>query len=359
MIDLDNTQVYKRYDPQDMLVHIHNIPELCSQAWQMAATFGLPKDYIHIEKIVVLGMGGSAIGSDLVASLTTAEAGIPIFIHRDYDLPAFVDDKTLLIASSYSGMTEETLSAFKQALNMKSRKLVITTNGKLKELAQEKDIPVFIFNYKAQPRAALPFSFLPILNFIQRLGFISDKSADVIDMINVLGKLSHNINETIPLVQNRAKQLARQLYGKLAVIYGAGITVEVAHRWKTQLNENSKAWAFHEAFPELNHNAVVGYQFPLKLAANIVVIMLQSNHLPPPIIRRYRITSEILKKANISFHLMDGLGENLLAQMMSLVLFGDYVSYYLAILNKTDPTPVETIDFLKGELDKDKKTVGQ
>ncbi|MCJ7769612.1 MAG: bifunctional phosphoglucose/phosphomannose isomerase, partial [Dehalococcoidales bacterium] len=108
MIDLDDLQVYKQYDPQGMLTHIYNVPELCRQAWQMAAAFDLPLDYSGVDKVVVLGMGGSAIGGDLVASLITAEAGIPIFIHRDYSLPAFIDNKTLVIASSYSGMTEET-----------------------------------------------------------------------------------------------------------------------------------------------------------------------------------------------------------------------------------------------------------
>jgi glucose/mannose-6-phosphate isomerase len=352
MINLDNPQVYKQYDPQDMLTHIHNVPELCRQAWQMATSFALPPDYSRINKVVVLGMGGSAIGGDLVASLVAAEANLPIFIQRSYDLPAFVDDETLIIASSYSGMTEETLSAFRQALNTNSKKLVITTGGKIKELAQEKGIPVFSFNYKAQPRAALPFSFLPILNFIQRLGFVNDKSADFSEMVDVLEQLSREINESIPFSRNRAKQLAQELYGKLAVIYGAGITTEVAHRWKTQINENSKAWSFHEAFSELNHNAVVGYQFPPELASKILVVMLQSSHLPPPILRRYRITSQILEKADVSFSLIEGSGKSPLAQIMNLVLFGDYVSYYLAILNKTDPTPVETIDFLKGELGK-------
>jgi len=352
MINLDNPQVYKQYDPQDMLTHIHNVPELCRQAWQMAAPFALPPDYSRINKVVVLGMGGSAIGGDLVASFVAAEANIPIFVQRGYDLPAFVDDETLIIASSYSGMTEETLSAFRQALNTNSKKLVITTGGKIKELAQEKSVPVFIFSYKAQPRAALPFSFLPILNFLQRLGFVSYKSADFSEMVDVLEQLSNEINESIPFSQNRAKQLAQELYGKLAVIYGAGITTEVAHRWKTQINENSKAWSFHEAFSELNHNAVVGYQFPPELASKIQVVMLQSSHLPPPILRRYRITSQILEKANVSFSLIEGSGKSPLAQIMNLVLFGDYVSYYLAILNKTDPTPVETIDFLKGELSK-------
>lgn len=352
MIDLDNPLVYKRYDSQNMLFHIQNIPELCNQAWQIATGFNLSPDYSGINKVVVLGMGGSAIGGDLVASLISTEASVPIFIHRDYDLPAFVDNQTLIIASSYSGMTEETLSAFKQALKTDSRKLVITTNGILKELAQKRGIPVLVFQYKTQPRAALPFSFLPILNFIHRMGFISDKSVDFSEMLNVLNKLIKKIHKTIPISQNKAKQLAIRLYGKITVIYGAGITREVARRWKTQINENSKAWAFYESFPELNHNAIVGFQFPPEPASNMLVIMLQSNNLTTSILHRYRITSQILKKANVNFNIIKGLGKSSLAQMMSLVLFGDYVSYYLAILNQTDPTPVDNIDFLKVELRK-------
>ncbi len=350
MLNLDDPQVYKKYDPEGMLSHIHELPQLCRKAWQMANAFNLPQDYSRTNKVVILGMGGSAIGGDLVASLISTEAKIPVLVRRDYNLPAFVDSKTLVIASSYSGMTEETLSTFNEALNTDSKKLVITTGGRLKDIAQERNIPVFTFAYKAQPRAALPFSFLPILNFVQRLGFIGDKSADVAEMIEAIEQLSQEINETAPIKQNQAKQLAQALHGKLAVIYGAGITAEVAHRWKTQLNENSKAWAFHEAFPELNHNAVVGYQFPLELVSNILVVMLRSNHLPKPILRRYQITAQLLDKAKVRYQLMDGLGKSQLAQMMSLVLLGDYASYFLAILNQTDPTPVKTIDFLKGKL---------
>jgi glucose/mannose-6-phosphate isomerase len=219
-------------------------------------------------------------------------------------------------------------------------------------MAGESHIPVFGFDYKAQPRAALPFSLLPILGFMQKLGFIGDKSADVAETVSVLEQLSRQIDETVPLKRNRAKQLAQQLYGHLVVVYGGGMLAEVAHRWKTQLNENSKAWAFYEVFSELNHNAVVGYQFPPELTSRIVVVMLRSTHLPQRIQLRYRITGQLLEQAGVGYRTADGQGKSALAQMMSLVLIGDYVSYYLAILNRIDPSPVETIDFLKGELAK-------
>ncbi len=316
----------------------------------MAMAFTLPQDYSQVNKVVVLGMGGSAIGGDLVASLISAEARTPVLVHRGYDLPAFVDSKTLVIASSYSGMTEETLSAFEQALKTEAKKLAITTGGRLRAMAQERNIPFFSFDYKAQPRAALAFSFLPILSFMQRLGFIGDKSADVAETVAVLKQLSQETNETVPVSRNQSKQLAQELFGKLIVIYGAGITAEVAHRWKTQFNENSKAWAGYEVFSELNHNAVVGYQFPPELASRIVVLMLRSSHLPQPILLRYQVTSQLLEQAKVQYRSVDGYGKSPLAQMMSLVLIGDYVSYYLAILNQTDPTPVKAIDFLKEQL---------
>jgi glucose/mannose-6-phosphate isomerase len=351
-INLDSPAVFKQYDSQDMLACLHEMPELCQRAWRMAMNFNLPEDYRKINKVVISGMGGSAIGGELVSSLVATEARIPIFISRDYSLPAFVDSETLFIASSYSGMTEETLSAFEQSLNTKAKKLAITTGGKLKAMAEERKVPVFSLDYKAQPRAALAFGFLPILGFVQKLGFLSDKSADVAETVRVLEELAKRINENAALSRNPAKQLAEKLYGRLIAIYGAGLVSAVANRWKTQLNENSKNWAFHEVFPELNHNAIVGYQFPAELASKAAVVLLRSSHLSKRIQLRYEVTCELLGKAKVDYQIVDGEGRSPLSQMMSLVLFGDYASYYLAILNKIDPTPVKNIAYLKEQLAK-------
>ena len=347
---LDDPQIFKRYDPQGMLGHLHNMPRLCQEAWQQAISFNLPRDYATVDKVVILGMGGSAIGGDLVASLALSEARLPILIRRDYELAGFTDDQTLVIASSYSGNTEETLAAFKQSLKTGAKKLVITSGGKLKNLAQEAGVPIFSFDYQAPPRAALPYSLMPILCFLQSLGFIGNKSEDVNETVAVLKQLSAQIDETVAESKNPAKELAKRLYNRLVVIYGAGVTAEVAHRWKTQINENSKAWAFYEVFPELNHNAIVGYQFPEELAASIMVVLLRSTLLPERIQLRYQITSQLLEKAGVNYQMVDGNGECPLSQLMSLVLFGDYVSYYLALLYRTNPSLVKAIDFLKGKL---------
>ncbi len=352
MINLDETQLYPQYDPDGMLARIHEMPWQCRQAWQTALDFPLPADYSQIDKVVILGMGGSAIGGDLVRSLVTAEARLPVIIHRDYGLPAFVDEKTLVIASSYSGNTEETLSAFEQALNLSCPKLAITTGGRLREMAELKNVPVTVFDYKAQPRAALGFSFLPVLGFLQRLGFINDTSADVAETARVLEELSGKIDESVPQSRNPAKQLAEKLYGNLVVVYGAGFLAEVAHRWKTQVNENGKAWAFYEVFPELNHNATVGYEFPRELADKIRVVFLGSPALNRRVQLRYQVTGELLDRSGIMHESVDSEGSSHLSQMMSLVLFGDYMSYYLALLYRVDPSPVKVIDYLKERLAK-------
>lgn len=350
MIDLDSPGIYKQLDTLGMLEHLHNFPEQCQRAWQNASKFKLPQDYTEITKAIILGMGGSAIGGDLISRLAFIENNLPVWVHREYDSPPFLDGSTLLIASSYSGNTEETLSSFDKSLKVPAKKLVLTTGGKLKELAGREGIPVLAIDYSAPPRAAFPHSFISLLGVFQKLRLLGDKSADFDEAIEVLNKLSTELGESIPLTLNPAKQLATQLFGHLVVIYGSGILSEVAARWKAQFNENSKSWASYDIFSELNHNAVVGYDFPSRIRESISVVLLHSSLLHPRISIRYRLTTEILAKAGINHEQVEARGKSPLAQMMSLILFGDYVSFYLAILNGVDPTAVAPIDYLKSRL---------
>lgn len=348
--NLDDVKIYPKLDPDGMLARIKELPMQCRQAWQAAMSLKLPADYSNVDKVVILGMGGSAIGGDLMRSLVTPEARVPVIIHRDYGLPACVDDRTLLIASSYSGNTEETLSGFEPALKAGAKKLVMTTGGKLQQMAEANQIPVFKIEYKAQPRAALGFSFIPVLGVMQKLGFIKDKTADINETVQVLETLSAKLDEKSPLSGNPAKQIARRLYGCLPVIYGAGIAAEAAHRWKTQINENSKAWAFYEVFPELNHNATVGFPLPAEIVKKLRVILLRSPLFNARIKLRYEVTCELLKQAGVQYEFVDGVGASPLSQMVSLVSVGDYASYYLAILYRVDPSPVKVISYLKDRL---------
>ncbi|MBA7559561.1 hypothetical protein ES708_01176 [subsurface metagenome] len=165
-----------------------------------------------------------------------------------------------------------------------------------------------------------------------------------------MDKLAGDVVETRPLASNPAKQLAARLWGHLAVIYGGEVLSEVARRWKNQLNENSKAWAFFELFPELNHNAAVGYDFPPEVKDRVFVVLLHSTLFSPRSRLHYEATAKLLTESAISYEVVEAVGETALAQVMSLVLFGDYVSLYLAMLNEIDPTPLAAVDFVKGYL---------
>ncbi|MCD6599361.1 MAG: bifunctional phosphoglucose/phosphomannose isomerase [Dehalococcoidia bacterium] len=350
MTGLDNLEIYRRYDPDGMLSDLHGLPGQCRQAWEKANRFALPSDFKDIDKLVICGMGASAIGGDLLRSLTFGLSKPLVFVNRGYDLPAFVDSKTLVIASSYSGNTEEILSAFTQTLDTRCKKLVITTGGKLGNLAQEKNVPTFTIDYHGQPRAALGYSFIPLIALLSKTGFLNNQSSGIEGMAQSLEALLHDVAENVATPLNPAKQLAGKLFGKLVVIYGAGILSAVAQRWKDQCNENSKTWAFYETLSELNHNAVVGYEFPKEVTGKAFILMLRCPSLHPRVLSRYQITSEILKKAAVGHEIVDSQGKEYLTQMMSLVFLGDWVSYYLAILNHTDPTPVKAIDYLKKRL---------
>ena len=347
MVDLDNASAYRQFDELGMLDHLHGFPEQCQKAWEKVQKFELPREYAKISNVVILGMGGSAIGGDIVRRLAMAESKLPVFVHRDYGLPAFVDENSLVIASSYSGNTEETLSAFTKSLGTRARKLAITSGGKLKHLAEQQDIPVFLIDYKAPPRAAFPHTFIPLAGIFQKLGLLGDKSADLHKAVDILKKLSRDLIEIRPLGSNPAKQLATRLQRHVAVIYGAEILSEVAQRWKGEFNENSKAWAFFESFPELNHNAVVGYEFPPEAKERLFVFMLRSSSLNSRNLLRYDVTGKLLAKAGIAHEFVEARGKSALAQVLSLVHLGDYASFYLSILNEVDPTSVDAIDFIK------------
>jgi len=217
----------------------------------------------------------------------------------------------------------------------------------LKHLAENEGISVFVVDYQAPPRAAFPHNFIPLVGIFHKLGLLRDKSADLQETVDILNKLSGDFMEIITLASNPAKQLAAKLWGHVAVIYGAEMLSEVAQRWKGEFNENSKAWAFFESFPELNHNAVVGYEFPLEAKEIMFVLMLRSSSLSPRNLLRYDVTAKLLTKAGIAYEFVEARGESALSQVLSLIFLGDYVSFYLSMLNEVDPTSTDAINFVK------------
>jgi glucose/mannose-6-phosphate isomerase len=185
---------------------------------------------------------------------------------------------------------------------------------------------------------------------MQKLGILTVKPPGMTETVATLRSLAAQINPKVPETENPAKQLARNLHRHLPVIYGSGITEGVARRWKGQINENAKGWAFYEVFPELNHNSSAGYRFPEELTSHLVVVMLGSPLHARPIKQRYKITSQLLKDAGVKCLQVELEGSDPLEQILSLVLLGDYASYYLAMLNQIDPTPVKAIEYLKEQL---------
>jgi glucose/mannose-6-phosphate isomerase len=347
MVNLDNLLVYGKIDQSQMIKHLKGFPELCQRSWEQAMGYDFGSDYSDINKVVVLGMGGSAMGGEIIADLVMTESKLPVWVHRDYELPRFVDDRTLIVVISYSGNTEETLSGFNKAMQISAKKIVMTSGGRLKALARSANVFTSPIDYAAPPRVAFPWMVGLLLGIFCKLGLLKKRTADVKSVMPLLKKLVTSLDVPVPLEQNRAKQLATELYGKIAVIYGAGVMSGVARRWKTQCNENGKNWSFFEVLPELLHNSVVGYPYPSALQKKISVVLLRSELLHPRILVQYDAVKKVLGETNVAHRVIDAEGDSGLAQILSLILLGDFASYYLAVLNEVDPTPVAVIDSVK------------
>ncbi len=351
MFQLDDLSTYPAFDPKAMQEKIKAMPAHLLDAWHIAQTSPLPEDYRQVKRLVVLGMGGSAIGADLLGGLMAEAGTIPLEVVRSYNLPHFIaGPDTLVIGSSKSGDTEETLSAFTQAQERGTRLLAISTGGKIAALAERSGIPAWRFTFDGQPRAGVGYSFALLLGLVCRLGFYPDAAADLQQTAALLEAMQRNLLPEVPTAENPAKQLAQALYGKIPAIFGAGFLEPVARRWKGQFNENAKQWGLWEEMPELNHNLVVGLANPQAAVDHVAVIFLRSAFDHPRVGTRWDVTAELIQNNRLALHHVYGEGETHLQHMLSLIHLGDYVSYYLAALNDADPTPVDNIAYLKKRL---------
>ncbi len=345
---LDNLEQIRELDKGGMFDLIYKFPDHCIEAINITKESISGLRFNNIMNVVITGMGGSAIGGDLVRMLTTERAQIPVIVNRDYKLPAFVDEKTLVIASSYSGNTEETLTAYDYAKTKKAKIIVITTGGKLKEKATQDEVPVITIPGGLPPRAALGFSLFPILVLFKEQGIGFGKKSDIETAVNLLKQVREKYCPQVPEKDNPAKALAGKLHGKLPLIYGtSNLTDIIAVRWKGQMNENAKHPAFYNAFPELNHNEIMGFEGDSKLLKTFEIIILRSPNESDRIKKRIDITTDILKEEVSGITEIWPEGESALEQMLYHIMFGDYVSAYLAILNNKDPKEIDFIDELK------------
>ncbi len=350
--DLDNELAMRSLDPQDMLGWVERFPEQVADAWDRADAIRLPESHRGKSKIVVLGMGGSAIGGDLLAALMAPEAPVPVHVVRGYDLPAWVDADTLVIASSYSGNTEETLSGFEQALARGAAVVALTTGGKLARLAQAKDVPVVLFPGGGQPRAAIGYSWILLLGIVQALGYYKVSAEARAEAAQVLDELNNAYGPKVPEAENPAKQYARLAYGRVVFTFGAEHLTPVARRWKTQFNENSKQWAAYDELPELNHNTIVGTRAPADLKDHVLIFSLESPTQHPRIRARWDITAEIFQRSGLPHVRLEAPGDERFTQMLGLIHLGDFVTVYLAFLNGRDPSEIDNINYLKAALAK-------
>jgi glucose/mannose-6-phosphate isomerase len=347
---IESVERIRTADPEDMLGRIKELPKQIQGAWQVTRAAQLPPAYGDVRNITVVGMGGSAIGGDLAAALLADELKIPMSVHRDYGLPAFIGRDSLVIASSYSGNTEETLSAFDEARKRGAKVLALTTGGALATQARAANYPVVTFSYKARPRATLGYSLGLVLGSLARLGLIRDLSADIDAAVADLAKLEERVHEGART--NDAKKLAIELYGRIVFAYGAGVMGVMARRVKGQWNENAKNWSAYDVMSELNHNAVVGFPNPQIAREAITVLLLRSDRDNPRHKIRFDVTRELLDRASIQHKSLQFGGTNLLSEVLQMTLFTDYVSFYVALLNGADPSPNTAIDYLKDRLAK-------
>ena len=352
MPSLDQFQSLPKMDPAGMLQNVMDVPFHCQDARYRVLSRPPRLKAKNIRSVVLSGLGGSAIGGDILRTMVWKSADFSMTVNRHYELPGWVGKDSLVVCSSYSGNTEETLSVFRQALAKKVPILVISSGGELLSQARKKKLPYCEVPGGLPPRAALGYSFVTLLTALECLKFLPSHEADFQETLGLLVEMSQRYGMMVPSKKNYAKQLAQFLHGRLPLLYaGQDHLDSVAVRWKCQFNENSKLVAIANVVPEMNHNEVLGFSYPEALSNKMAVILLrhpQADH--PQIRRRFEILKGILKSKTAGVREVKAEGKSLLAQMMSAIYLGDFVSVYLAYLRGIDPTPIDLIDQFKKQL---------
>ena len=337
-----------KLDQNDMFALLRLYPKEINKARNLGESFELKDKFDELNEIIVIGMGGSAIGGDLLRCYLKDLCGIPVLVTRSYTLPKFVDHKTLVFACSFSGQTEETLNAVRALEDTGARVVCITSGGELASIACERDYSLVIVPNSRQPRTALCYLFLPMIVALDRLGLIPNQASAFDETEQVVAGLVRRCVTD----DNLSKQLAHKLYQRMPLIYTSDTIEAVATRWKCQFSENSQILAYSNVLPEMNHNEIVGWDPSTVILDKIHVVLLRDRRELPRIKRRFEITKNISQKYTSALSEVYSEGTSLLARMFSLIVFGDFCSFYLAILNGVNPNAVKNIDFLKRELDK-------
>jgi len=349
---LDNSTKFHQIDTENMLAEIDGLPRQLANAYSNSSHYDL-KNLKKPDIILVAGMGGSAIGADLLSTYCLPFCSVPIISLREYTLPEWaLKQNTLVVASSHSGNTEETLSVFDLALKAGLPILTIATGGEISKKAKESAIPIWEFEHHGQPRAAVGFSFGILLALLERLDLIPAQQQLVEQTVNEIEKKQENYKADVPIVKNPVKRLAGQAVGRLVSVFGSDHLAPVARRWKTQINELAKAWAQFEFLPEADHNTLAGVENDESILEKTMVLFLKGEHAHPRNLLRADLTKQEMMVAGLAVDSIDFKGISRLAEMWDAILFGDYFAYYLALAYDANPTPIEALSNLKRNMKK-------
>ena len=340
-----------KLDTSNMLDLILQFPNQVRNALEIGKTAKIYRPDSSIRNVLIVGMGGSAIGGNLLRDLLTASGTLPCEVVRDYALPNWADSKTLVALCSYSGNTEETLSAHQSAISRGCPSIICTSGGKLEDRARENGHPVIRIPGGQPPRSALGYLFFPFLQTFLDWNWIKPEFLDLHELFSMLEEVSSENNPNNS-EKTQAIDIAEFCLNRIPVIYSSPQLQTVALRWKGQICENSKSLAYHNVIPEMNHNEVMGWQRvkEMKLNEEIAVIFLRDkdDHLRTK--KRMDITKELIGQTDTPTLDLNTRGNSLLARIFSLIYLGDFVSYNLALRNSQDPTAIKNIEYLKSVL---------
>jgi glucose/mannose-6-phosphate isomerase len=346
--NLGNLLEVQKIDKSNMLSFCVNASKHYEEAAHLAKAISI--DYPKPETIIVAGMGGSAIGGELLKDWARNKIAVPIEVCREYSLPEYADKSTLVFVVSYSGETEESLSAFLDAVKRRCMIICISSGGALQEFAEKLNIPHLLVPLGMAPRASLPYLFMPLLILLEKIGLVSQVASEISETVKVLKNVVDSNSPEKSLKENSSKKLASKICETMPFVYGFGIYRAVAQRLKTQFNENSKVPAKWEFFPELNHNEIVGWEAANGLAKHFSTIFIRDADETEPMRQRIETTKKLISKKLMKILEIRSIGKSELAKMSSVICIGDFTSVYLAIMRGIDPTPVKTIALLKKKM---------
>lgn len=349
-VNLDDVAALRALDPQDMMGLTLDFPEQCERAIRIARQATIAPPETRPRNVVVTGLGGSAIGGDMLRVLMESQGDVPCAVNRDYHLPAYAGPETLVIAASYSGNTEETLSAYADAQAAGARVVAVTSGGVLAERARSDGHTVISVPGGQPPRSATGYMFFPALIALERMGVLPDQQPAIEEAVALLKARREMLRPEVRASDNPAKELARALHGRLPVVHGAtGYLGVAAFRWKCQFHENAKTQAIANVYPELDHNEIVGWVRATAQIPNWSLVTLIDPDLSPKMRKRVEVTTRLIGDAARQ-HPVTAEGVSLLTRMLGMSYLGDFTSVYLAYAYGVDPTEIGNIDTLKAEL---------